>query len=135
MAYWLFKSDPETYGWDDLERDKKAVWDGVKNPVALRNLRSCKKGDQIFIYHTGDEKAIIGLAEVTGGAYPDPKKKDPKLSVVDIQAVRRLANPVTLSAVKQRKDFADFALVRLPRLSVMSVTEAQWNALMKMAEE
>jgi predicted RNA-binding protein with PUA-like domain len=135
MANWLFKSDPETYGWDDLEREKNAVWDGVKNPVALKNLRSCKKGDRIFIYHTGDEKGIVGLAEVTKEAYPDPKKNDPKLSVVEIRALRRLSKPVTLSDVKQQKQFVDFALVRLPRLSVMPVTEDQWKALMKMAGE
>lgn len=135
MAYWLFKSDPETYGYDDLEREQKAVWDGVKNPVALKNLRACKKGDRIFIYHTGEEKAIIGLAEVVGEAYPDPKKKDPKLAVVDIKAILRLSRSVSLSEVKQRKEFSDFALVRLPRLSVMPVTEAQWKGLMKMAGE
>lgn len=135
MAYWLFKSDPETYGYDDLEREQKAVWDGVKNPVALKNLRACKKGDRIFIYHTGEEKAIIGLAEVIGEAYPDPKKQDPKLAVVDIKAIRRLSRSVALSEVKQRKEFSDFALVRLPRLSVMPVTEVQWKSLMKMAGE
>ena len=135
MAYWLFKSDPETYGYDDLEKEKKAVWDGVKNPVALRNLKACKNGDQVFIYHTGEEKSIIGIAEVVGEAYPDPKSKDPKLVVVDIKASRRVKKPVTLSDVKQRKEFADFALTRLPRLSVMPVTEAQWKSLMKMAGE
>ena len=135
MAKWLFKSDPETYGLVDLERDGKTVWDGVSNPVALKNLRACKKGDQVFIYHSGAEKAIVGIAEVLKDGYPDPKQKDTKLAVVDIKFVKRVKAPVTLAAVKQRKEFADFALVRLSRLSVMPVTDAQWQLLMRMAGE
>ena len=133
MGYWLFKSDPETYGFQDLERDKETVWDGVTNPVALKNLRSCRKGDQVIIYHTGEEKALIGLAEIIREAYPDPKKKDPKLAVVDIKVLKKLPKQVTLAEVKARKEFADFALVRLPRLSVMPVSDMQWKSLMKMA--
>ena len=135
MGYWLFKSDPETYGFHDLERDKQTVWDGVTNPLALKNLRSCKKGDPVIIYHTGDEKALIGLAEVTREAYPDPKKKDPKLAVVEIKVLKRFPKQITLADVKAKKAFVDFPLVRLPRLSVMPVTEAQWKALMKMMGE
>jgi len=135
MGYWLFKSDPDTYGYDHLERDKQTVWDGVSNPVALRNLRSAKKGDTVLIYHTGDEKALIGLAEITREAYPDPKQKNEKLSVVEIKALRRLKKHPTLADVKARKEFADFALVRLPRLSVMPVNDAQWKLLMKMSGE
>ena len=135
MGYWLFKSDPDTYGYDDLERDKKTVWDGVRNPVALRNLRAAKKGDTVLIYHTGEEKALIGLAEIIREAYPDPKQKDEKLSVVEIQALRRLKKHPTLAEVKARKDLADFALVRLPRLSVMPVNDTQWKILMKMCGE
>ena len=135
MAYWLFKSDPDTYGYDDLERDKKTVWDGVRNPVALKNLRAAKKGDTVLIYHTGEEKALIGLAEIIREAYPDPKQKDEKLSVVEIQALRRLKKHPTLAEVKARKDLADFALVRLPRLSVMPVNDTQWKILMKMSGE
>ncbi len=135
MAYWLFKSDPETYGYDDLEQDKQTTWDGVSNPVALRNIRSIKKGDKILIYHTGEEKAIIGLAEAIREAYPDPKQKNEKLSVVDIKAIKRFKKHPTLAEVKARKDFADFALTRLPRLSVMPVNDAQWKLLMKMCGE
>jgi predicted RNA-binding protein with PUA-like domain len=135
MAHWLFKSDPETYGMEDLARDKKTTWDGVKNPVALRNLREAKKGDTVFIYHTGEQKAIVGLAEITKEAYPDPKKKDPKLSVVDIQYSKWVKRPVTLAEIKSRKEFSDWALVRLPRLSVMPVTDAQWKSLLKMCGE
>jgi predicted RNA-binding protein with PUA-like domain len=129
MSYWLFKSDPETYGYDDLERDKQTVWDGVSNPVALKNMRGCKKGDTVIVYHTGDEKAMVGLAEILKEAYPDPKQKDPKLVVVEIKEKGRLKKPVTLAEVKARKEFADFALVRQPRLSVMPVTNEQWKLL------
>jgi predicted RNA-binding protein with PUA-like domain len=132
---WLFKSDPETYGFPELQRDKETRWDGVSNPVALRNLRGCKKGDRVLMYHTGDEKAIVGFAEVVREAYPDPKQKDPKLVVVDIKAGKKIAKPVTLASVKARKEFADFALVRLSRLSVMPVTDAQWKMLLKMGGE
>ena len=132
---WLFKSDPETYGFSELQRDKETRWDGVSNPVALRNLRACKKGDRILMYHTGDEKAIVGFAEVTREAYPDPKQKDPRFVVVDIKAGKKITKPVTLASVKARKEFADFALVRLSRLSVMPVTDAQWKMLLKMGGE
>lgn len=135
MGYWLFKSDPDSYGYDELERDKKTVWDGVRNPVALKNLRAAKKGDTVLIYHTGEEKALIGLAEIIREAYLDPKQKDEKLSVVEIQAVRRLKKHPTLAEVKARKDLADFALVRLPRLSVMPISDTQWKILMKMSGE
>jgi predicted RNA-binding protein with PUA-like domain len=135
MQYWLFKSDPEAYGMDDLVRDKKTTWDGVKNPVALRNLRTAKKGDLVFIYHSGEQKAIVGLAEIIKEAYPDPKKKDPKLFVADIQYVKKEKRPVTLAEIKARKEFADWPLVRMPRLSVMQVTDSNWKSLMKMCGE
>jgi predicted RNA-binding protein with PUA-like domain len=128
MNYWLFKSDPDSYGFPDLQKDKKTTWDGVANPVALKNLRNCKKGDKVIVYHTGEGKALVGLAEVIKEAYGDP-------AVVDIRVLKPLSKQVKLSEVKARKDFSDFALVRLPRLSVMPVTESQWNSLMKMAGE
>ena len=128
MNYWLFKSDPDTYGWPHLEKDKQTVWDGVSNPVALKYLREVKKGDKILIYHTGDEKAIVGLAEAVKDSYPDPKNS--KLTVVDIKAVKRIAKPVTLAEIKARKEFADFLLVRMSRLSVMPVSPAHWKELL-----
>jgi len=128
MADWLFKSDPETYGFQHLEKDKQTVWDGVSNNLALKHLRSIKKGDRILIYHSGEEKAIVGLAEAIKDSYPDPK--NPKLTVVDIKAVKRLAKPITLAEVKSRKEFADFLLVRMSRLSVMPVSKAHWSALL-----
>ena len=135
MGYLLFKSDPETYGFDDIERDKKTNWDGVRNPLALKHLRAAKKGDFVLIYHSGEQKTIVGLAEITKEAYPDPKQIDARLFVVDIKYVKRLKRPVTLSEIKQRKEFADFLLVRMSRLSVMPVTDAQWKLLSKMAGE
>ncbi|HVM62129.1 MAG TPA: EVE domain-containing protein [Verrucomicrobiae bacterium] len=131
--YWLLKTEPSTYSFADLERDKKAVWDGVSNPLALKHLRAMKKGDLAFIYHTGDEKQIVGIAEVTSDAYPDPKEKDEKLVVADLKPRERLKKPVTLSAVKSLSEFRDWELVRMGRLSVMPVSENRWKKLLKMA--
>src|SRR5688572_32839674 len=110
--HWLLKTEPSTYSWDDLVREKTAVWDGVSNPVALRNLAAMKPGDDALIYHTGDEKAVIGLARVTKAAYPDPKAKDPKLLVVELAAVKPLARQVTLAEIKADKRLQESALVR-----------------------
>jgi len=132
---WLFKSDPDTYSFADLERDGKTVWDGVSNNLALKHLRSVRQGDQALIYHTGDEKAVVGLAEVVSDAYADPKQKDPRLVVVDLEARERLARPVSLDEIKRQAALKNFDLVRLPRLSVMPVSEAQWNAIMKLAKK
>ncbi|PYU99723.1 MAG: EVE domain-containing protein [Acidobacteria bacterium] len=132
-AKWLFKSDPDTYSFADLERDGQTVWDGVSNNLALKHLRSVHRGDQALIYHTGDEKAVVGLAEVVNDAYADPKQKDSRLVVVDVKAAGRLARPVSLDEIKKQAALKDFDLVRLPRLSVMPVSEAQWNAIMKLA--
>lgn len=135
-AFWLLKTEPSTYSYQDLERAKRATWDGVSNPVALRHMREMAKGDQAFIYHTGDEKAIVGIARVTKAAYPDPKAKgNDKLVVVDLEPVRAVRQAVTLKAVKADKRFADFALTRVPRLSVMPVTATQWSELLAMAGE
>jgi len=134
-AKWLFKSDPDTYSFADLERDGQTVWDGVSNNLALKHLRSARRGDQALIYHTGDEKAVVGLAEVVSDAYADPKQKDPRLVVVDLEARERLARPVSLDEIKKQAALKNFDLVRLPRLSVMPVSEAQWNAIMKLAKK
>jgi predicted RNA-binding protein with PUA-like domain len=130
--HWLLKTEPSTYSYADLERDKKAVWDGVSNALALKHLRTMKRGDLAFIYHTGDEKQIVGIAEVTSDPYPDPKEKDTRLVVVDLKPGKRLARPVTLSEVKADAGFRDFELVRIGRLSVMPVSEARWKRLVKM---
>jgi predicted RNA-binding protein with PUA-like domain len=130
---WLFKTEPTAYSFQQLEKDKKTVWDGVKNNLALKNLKEIKKGDPILIYHTGDEKAAVGIARALSNAYPDPGKQDPKLLVVDIEAVRALPRPVTLAEVKADAKLAKFDLVRLPRLSIMQVSDEQWKLIEEMA--
>jgi predicted RNA-binding protein with PUA-like domain len=126
---WLLKTEPSEYSYDDLERAKHAVWDGVTNPVALRNLRAMKRGDLAVVYHTGDQKAAVGIASVTREAYPDPKRKDERLVVVELQPKARLPRPVTLMEIKAMPVFADSPLVRQGRLSVVPLTSAQWRAL------
>jgi predicted RNA-binding protein with PUA-like domain len=129
MALWLLKTEPSDYSFADLEKAKRAVWDGVKNPVAIRNLRAMKAGDEVLVYHTGDEKAVVGLAEVVKEAYPDPKKRDARLFVVELAAGKPLPRPVTLAEIKAMPVFADSPLVRQGRLSVVPLTAAQWKAL------
>jgi predicted RNA-binding protein with PUA-like domain len=129
MAYWLVKTEPSTYSFARLTEERDAVWDGVSNPVALRNLRAMAAGDSVLVYHTGDEKRIVGIARVTKAAYPDPKQKDPKLVVVNLAAVGPVKRPVTLAEVKADRRFADWELVRQPRLSVMPVSAERWGWL------
>jgi len=126
---WLFKTEPSVYAYQQLMKDKKTRWDGVANNLALKNLKDIKKGEQIFIYHTGDEKAAVGVAKALGGAYADPSKNDPKLLVVDIEPVRALPRPVTLAEVKAHAKLKNFDLVRNSRLSIMKVTEEQWEIM------
>ena len=133
MSFWLLKTEPVTYSFADLQRDGKSRWDGVSNNLALKNIRMMTKGDLVFVYHTGGEKAIIGTAEVVSSPYPDPKSKDPRLVVVDIKARSPLRKAVPLSEIKKRKELSDFPLVRLPRLSVVPVSEQQWKLLLQMA--
>src|SRR5438045_7587203 len=130
---WLFKEEPTHYGFDALIKDGKTVWSGVKNPLAQKHLRSVKKGDRIFYYHTGDEKAIVGVAKALGDAYPDPDDGDGKAAVVDVAAVKKLARPVTLKEIKADPSFRSFPLVRISRLSVMPVTDDEWERISKMA--
>jgi len=130
---WILKTDSDVYPFDQLERERQAVWDGVSNPVALRHIRGMAPGDALMIYHSGARKEIVGLATVRSNPYPDPKRKDPKLVVVDIASDRRLPKTVSLADIKADPAFADLGLVRMPRLSVMPVTEAQWNKLLAMA--
>jgi len=132
---WLFKTEPSVYSFQQLQKDKKTMWDGVANNLALKNLRDIKKGDLIFIYHTGDEKQAVGVARALSGAYADPSKKDPKLLVVDIEPVKALAKPVTLAEVKADKKLANFDLVRNSRLSIMKVTDEQWDIMEGMARK
>ncbi len=134
MAYWLFKEEPSHYSFADLQRDNDAVWDGVENPLALKHLRSVKKGDWIFYYHTGKEKAVVGVMQAASDAYPDPKAKDDRLVAVKVQPVRPLPRPVTLAEIKADAAFADWELVRMARLSVMPVSPERWQRIEKLSE-
>ena len=134
-THWLLKTEPSTYSFAHLQRDGRAVWDGVKNPVALKNLRSVQKDDRIFIYHTGDEKAVVGIAVALGSAYPDPKLKDPKLVVIDLAPVAALPRPVTLAEIKASPKFAGWDLLRQPRLSVMAVPPQHWSEIERLARQ
>jgi predicted RNA-binding protein with PUA-like domain len=129
----LFKEEPSHYSFDDLVRDGKTSWTGVRNPLAQKHLRSVQKGDRIFFYHTGDQKAVVGIARALGAAYPDPADKAGKLYAVDVGPVKKLASPVTLAAIKADKSFASFALVRMSRLSVMPVTDDEWDRIEAMS--
>jgi predicted RNA-binding protein with PUA-like domain len=133
MARFLVKTEPSTYSFANLQRDKKTAWDGVANPVALKHLATVRKGDTIVVYHTGDEKQAVGLAVATSDAYPDPKAGNPKVVVVDLAPERPLAKPVTLAQVKADAVLQQNDLARLPRLSVIPFSEAQFQRLMKLA--
>ena len=131
--YWILKTEPSTYSYADLEREGKTVWDGVRNPFALRNMSQMKPGDPVLIYHTGNEKAVVGRAEIAAPPYPDPKEKDPHLFVVPLVPNGKLPRPVTLAQIKADKTFADSALVRQGRLSVVAATPAHWKRLLELA--
>jgi len=133
MAYYLLKTEPTVYSYADLERDKKAVWDGVTSPGGVFQIKSAKKGDVAFIYHTGDEKQVVGICEITSNPYVDPKAGNPRLYVFDIKPKRKLKNPVTLEQVKADKRFKDSRLVNEPRLSVQPMPENLWNAILELS--
>jgi predicted RNA-binding protein with PUA-like domain len=130
---WLLKEEPTHYGFDELVKDKRAVWSGVRNALAQKHLRAIKKGDRLFYYHTGDEKAVVGVAKALGDAYPDPEDKSGKQFVVDVAPVTRLPRPVTLAEIKADAAFQDFPLVRIARLSVMPVADTEWTRIERMA--
>lgn len=132
MNHWLLKTEPTSYSIADLEHEGQTTWDGVRNPVALKHMAGMARDDQVLIYHTGSEKAIVGLARVRKAAYPDPKGADPKLLVVDLAYVGRVPEPVTLKRIKADPAFAEFALVRQARLSVMPVPAELWTRLRTM---
>ena len=134
MAYWLMKSEPDVYSFDQLVKEGKSGWEGVRNYAARLHLRAMKKGDKAFFYHSNKGTEIVGIAEIIREAYQDPTTPD-DWSTVDIKPVRKLRNPVTLAQVKARKDLADMALIRLGRLSVQPVTEKEWKAVLEMAGE
>jgi len=129
--YWLVKQEPSTYSYDKLEKEKKTVWDGVHNNLALKHIRLMKKGDQALFYHTGDEKRAVGIIKITKDPYPNPKEDDKRFVVVDIKPVARLKRPVTLDEIKKDSIFKNWELVRISRLSVMPVPEKLWDAIIK----
>jgi predicted RNA-binding protein with PUA-like domain len=131
-AYWLLKTEPSEYSYDDLVREGRAVWDGVRNPVAQKHMRAVRPGDQAFIYHTGKEKAVVGIARVESSAYPDPES-DADLVVFEISPLDRLHRPVTLAEMKASRKFDDWELVRIPRLSVVPVPRSTWSGIVKMS--
>jgi len=132
VAYWILKTDADTYPFDQLERDRRAVWDGVTNALALKHIRSMAPGDGALIYHSNVGKELVGLARIASAPYPDPKRDDPKLVVVDLEAERRLPRPVALAAIKADPAFSDLGLVRMSRLSVIPVPADQWKRLLQM---
>ena len=133
MAYWLLKSEPDVYSYADLERDRQTIWDGVNNNLALKHIRTMQIGDLSLIYHTGDERRAMGIAEVITMPYVDPKLDDPKRAVVDVKAIQLLTKPVSLSEIKKDPDFEGFDLIRISRLSVVPVSEVHWQKILKLA--
>lgn len=129
---WLFVTDPESYSYDDLERDQRMAWSGVSNRIALKNLREMRLGDQILIYHAGDENAVVGLAEAITDAYPDPKENDGMTVIVDIKPKRKFAHPVLLAEIRASDALAGFDLTQVPPPPVMPVSNAQWDAIQEM---
>jgi len=130
--YWLLKTEPSTYSFARLVKEGRAVWDGVRNNLALLHLRAMREGDRILLYHSGPEKAVVGTARVLNAAYPDPSQDDPKLVVVDVAPDAPLAQPVALAAIKAEPVLAGMPLIRMSRLSVMPVTPEQWKRILAM---
>jgi predicted RNA-binding protein with PUA-like domain len=135
VNYWLCKQEPSTYNLDRLEKDGTTVWDGVHNNLALKHIRSMKKGDLAFFYHSGDEKQIVGIMQITSVPYPNPKEKDSRYVVVDVKFKKRLSRPVTLAEIKGHKMFGDWELLRISRLSVMPVTSKIWSEIVKISQK
>jgi predicted RNA-binding protein with PUA-like domain len=135
MAYWLVKSEPSTYGWDHLVKDKMTTWDGVRNYAARNHLRSMSKNDEVLFYHSNEGLEIVGIAKVVKEAYQDPSTDDNAWVVVDLKPHKRLKKPVSLVQIKGDKRLANMALVKIGRLSVQPVTEAEWKIIMELAGE
>ncbi len=132
---WLVKEEPTHYSFEDLLADGKTVWEGIKNPLAQQHLRAMKKGDPVLYYHTGKEKAVVGIARAASDAFLDPKKKDGKSAAVEIEAVRRLPAPVPLAAIRTRPRLRKCPLVKNSRLSVMAVSEEEWKEIESLARK
>lgn len=135
MAYWLVKSEPTAYSWDQLVKEKQTCWSGVRNYAARLHLRNMKKGDEVFFYHSNEGTDIVGIAKVVKEAYQDPTTTDDKWVAVDLKPEKKLKNPVTLDTIKKDKRLAAMALVRIGRLSVQPVSDAEWKVVIELAGE
>lgn len=133
MAHWLLKTEPDAYAWDQFVKDKKTVWNGITNTTALKHIRTMKKGDLALIYHTGDERAAVGIAQITSNPYADPNEEDEKLVVFDLKPQKKLARPIHLSEIKADPAFAGWDLLRISRLSVVPVPDAMWKRIQHLA--
>ncbi len=133
MAYWLIKSEPAKYSWEQFVKDKKTYWDGVRNYAARNNLRAMKQGDLLFYYHSNEGTQIVGIAEVVKEAYQDPTTEDTNWVVIDVKPVKKLKKPVSLAQVKEDIRLGNMALVKNSRLSVQPVTEEEWTAVLELA--
>ena len=135
MAYWLVKSEPSTYGWDQFQKDGKTFWDGVRNYAARNNLRAMKKGDEVLFYHSNEGLEVVGIAKVIKEHYQDPSTDEKAWVVVDLKPAKKLKQPVSLAEMKKDKRLANMDLIRLGRLSVQAVKESEWKVIMEMAGE
>ena len=135
IMIWLLKTEPDDYSYDDLERDGQTMWDGVENNLALKHLREIQTGDVALIYHSGDERRIVGVAAVVRGYYVNPELDNDKLAVCDVKARERLKNPVTLKQIRTEPKLSDWALVRNSRLSVVPVSDEEWQTVQQLMEE
>jgi len=135
MNYWLCKQEPSTYNMDSLQKEKTTTWDGVHNNLAVKHIGMMKKGDQAFFYHSGDEKQIVGIMEITSNPYPNPKEKNPRFVMVDVKYKKRLEQPVTLAEIKSNPKFKDWDLLRISRLSVMPVSSQIWSEILKISQK
>ena len=135
VNYWLAKQEPKSYNFSILKKDKKTVWDGVHNNLALKHINNMKKGDLILFYHSGDEKQVVGIMEVSSKPYSNPKETNERFVVVDVKYKKELQNPVTLSEMKKQKKFKNWELLRISRLSVMPVPKEIWNSIIKMSKK
>ena len=135
VNYWLTKQNPTSYNFSTLEKEKKTMWDGVHNNLALKHMNNMTKGDLVFFYHSGDEKQIVGIMTVTSKAYPNPSEKNERFVVVDVKYKKKLKRPVTLDEIKKEKRFKNWELLRISRLSVMPVPKQIWDAIIKISQK
>jgi len=135
VNYWLAKQEPKSYNFSILKKDKKTIWDGVHNNLALKHINNMKKGDLILFYHSGDEKQVVGIMEVSSKPYSNPEETNERFVVVDVKYKKELQNPVTLSEMKKQKKFKNWELLRISRLSVMPVPKEIWNLIIKMSKK